>query len=896
MNKWWVFLISTAYLLLLFGVAWFAERRAARGRSVINNPYVYALSLAVYCTAWTYYGSVGRATVKGVEYLAIYLGPTLVAPLFFTLLRRIIRITRSQRITSIADFVSARYGQNVSLGALVSVLSVVGVVPYISLQLKAITNSIDIITRQPAAAGSFNVFQDTAFYLALALTAFIILFGARSVDASERHEGMVFAVATESVVKLVALTVAGLFIVYGLHDGFADIFSRAAGFQHLRNQFALGPRSWMDWMLTILLSMCAILLLPRQFQVQVVEHVRDRNLKRAAWLFPLYLLAITIFVLPISIAGQLAFGSSANADTYVLTLPMYFSSDLLTALVYIGGFSAASSMVIVETIALSTMISNNLVLPLFLKTASLNRDENYARSILHIRRWSMVVLMALAYGYEKMVGDYMPLVSIGLVSFTAVAQFAPAVLIGMYWKGASRKGALAGIIAGYAIWLYTLILPSLAEVGILPATFVSEGPWHFALLKPYQLLGLEGFDPVVHAFFWSMCCNLSLFVLVSLGSRRTAQELYQAELFANATRINPQAQRPVYWKGSVTVGDLEGLLANFLGAQKAHNIFAHYARQHQLRLEPGQQAPEALVPLTERVLTGVVGAAGARFMMKSVVAMEEVGMSEMLNMLRESQQLVVLNKELRKKSVELEKATRQLQQVNERLRTTDQLKDEFLYTVTHELRTPITSIRAMAEIVHDYDDLEEAEKQQYLSVIIRESERLSHLITQVLRLERFESGRYKLNLSPVHINEVVQESAAFYQLLAKEQAVALKADLTDTDFMVQGDRDLLRQVVDNLVSNALKFTPSGGAIRISVRNDLDDITVRVQDTGKGIAPALHQLIFDKFFQARNQTLNKPEGSGLGLAISRKIVELHGGRMWVESAEGQGATFVFTLPG
>ena len=469
-----IVLVSFAYLGLLFGIAYYADKRADAGRSIIANPYIYALSLAVYATAWTFYGSVGRAASDGIGFLPIYLGPTLMIALWWIVMRKIIRISKNNRITSLADFIGSRYGKSAVLGGLVTVIAVIGILPYISLQLKAISSSYAILLQypeitMPARAAAAPLAADTAFWVALILAAFTILFGTRHLDAAEHHEGMVAAIAFESLVKLLAFLAVGIFVTYGMYNGLGDIFDRVRAEPSMKplltpiEGVAGGYASWV-W-LTIL-SMMAIMFLPRQFQVAVIENKDERHLDKAIWLFPLYMLAINLFVLPIAFGGNLRFpDGSVDADTFVLTLPMAAKQEGLALLVFIGGLSAATGMVIVETIALSTMVCNDLVMPVLLRMKRLRLAErrDLTALLLGIRRGAIVGILLLGYLYFRLAGEAYALVSIGLVSFAAVAQFAPPLLGGIFLKGGTRRGAMCGLLAGFAVWGYTLFMPALAR-------------------------------------------------------------------------------------------------------------------------------------------------------------------------------------------------------------------------------------------------------------------------------------------------------------------------------------------------------------------------------------------------------------------------------------------------
>jgi len=451
--------IAFGYVGLLFAIAYFADRRAAQGRSLISNPTIYALSLAVYCTAWTFYGSVGRAATSGIGFLPTYLGPTLVFTLGMWVIRKIIRISKIHRITSIADFISSRYGKSAAIGSAVTIISVVGVIPYIALQLKAVSMSYLILNQYPLIVmpryfADVPVVYDTAFYVALLLAVFAILFGTRHLDATERHEGLVAAIAFESLVKLVAFLAAGVFVAYGIYGGLGNLFAQAQNMPALKDVFTFGtePGDYFGWSLHVVLSMTAVLFLPRQFQVTVVENVNEDHLKQAIWLFPLYLLAINIFVLPIAFGGVMQFVSGVDVDTFVLTLPMAKGQAALSLLVFVGGMSAATGMVIVETIALSTMICNDLVMPVLLRLPfnSIARRQDLSFVVLMVRRGAIVLVLLLAYAYFHFIGEVYSLVSIGLISFAAVAQFAQS----------AANDLISGVVR-FSVCFHLLIVPSL---------------------------------------------------------------------------------------------------------------------------------------------------------------------------------------------------------------------------------------------------------------------------------------------------------------------------------------------------------------------------------------------------------------------------------------------------
>jgi len=893
-----ILFVSFLYMGLLFAIAYYGDRRADAGRSIISNPYIYALSMAVYCTAWTFYGSVGRAADAGLGFLPVYIGPTLAATLGWLVLRKIIRISKVHRITSIADFIASRYGKSSTLAAMVTVIAALGIVPYIALQLKAVSTSYLIIRgypdiTMPGVSTGFPVFSDTAFYVALILALFAVLFGTRHLDATERHEGLVAAIAFESVIKLAAFFAVGIFVTYGIYDGFGDLIGRAARMPALNSRLTLGggEGTYVNWTLAVFLSMMAVLFLPRQFQVAVVENVNEDHLNRALWLFPLYLLAINIFVIPVALGGVMIFsGQSVYADTFVLTLPMVRHQQELALFAFIGGMSAATGMVIVETVALSTMICNDLVMPILLRLPMLRLTEQSDLSalLLTIRRAGIILVLLLGYAYFHFIGEHYTLVSIGLVSFTAVAQFAPAILGGIFWRAGSRSGAIAGLLAGFGVWLYTLVLPSLADVGFLPADFVTEGPFGIAMLKPFSLFGLQGLDRIGHAVFWSMLANAGLYIGISMFSRPSAIEHAQAALFVDVFR-QAESERSTVWRGTAPVPDLRSMLRRFLGRSQADRALAQYGVEHGIDWEKSPTADSGLVNYAEKLLAGAIGSASARVMVGSIEKEAPLSIAEVMDILDETRQVIAYSREL-------ERATAELQAANERLKELDRLKDEFLSTVTHELRTPLTSIRSIAEILHENPDIGPDRHQEFTLIIVRESQRLTRLITQVLEFQRIESGRMDWHLSRVDIEEVISEAVGATRQLLEEKRIVLSSELADGLPEIEGDRDRLVQVLVNLISNAVKFCePEQGRIDIHARKEGGGLRVDVADNGPGIASEDRESIFEEFRQIRSETRGRPQGTGLGLSICRRIIDFHKGRIWVESTPGQGATFCFWVP-
>jgi len=617
--KYIVVIIAFAYLGLMFAIAHYAEKRATAKRSIINNPWVYSLSIAVYCTAWTYYGSVGRAASSGIEFLAVYIGPSLMAVMWFTVLGKIIRICKTHRITTIADFISARYAKSLTLGGLVTIFLVIGIVPYISLQIKAVAASINVLIQYPELSNDVSsgpIWFDTAFYVSIVNVVFTIIFGTRHLDTFERHEGMVAAVAFESLVKLLAFIAVGLFVVYGMFDGFADLFNNARAIPNVNELFTMEGGDYLRWTTITLISAMAILFLPRQFQMLVVENIDENHIKKAAWIFPLYLFLINIFVLPIAFGGLIRFpAGDVNPDTFVLTLPLAEQENILAVFVFLGGLSASTAMVAVSSVSISTMVSNNLMLPVMVRLGflSLSGPQDLSGLILKIRRLAIIFLLLLGYIYYRLTSGYLDLVTIGLISFAAAAQCGPVIIGGIFWRGGTRRGALAGLGGGIVVWVYTILLPFFAKTGWLPLSFIDNGPFGIALLKPYQMFGLEGLGWLEHGVFWSLLVNIGFYFIVSkLLEHRSSTGHVQAELFVDIFR--PEKRR-TFWDDKFSVVDLQNLLSRFLGGEYVDKMFSQYGKA--ITVTPEEKRD--LADYSEKVLAGAIGAASARLAVTSVL-------------------------------------------------------------------------------------------------------------------------------------------------------------------------------------------------------------------------------------------------------------------------------------
>ncbi|MEO8669562.1 MAG: histidine kinase dimerization/phospho-acceptor domain-containing protein, partial [Bauldia sp.] len=796
-----VVVVAVAYLGLLFAIAWYGDRRAKIGRSLIRSPVVYTFSLAVYCTSWTFYGAVGTAAHRGIEFITIYTGPTIVFIGWWFLLRKIARISKTQRITSIADFIAARYGKSAILGMIVTVIALVGTMPYIALQLKAVSSTFAVLVNYNTFA-DFSVaapgeppaiLTDAAFITAIGMALFAILFGTRHIDANEHHEGMVAAIAFESCVKLLAFLAVGVFVVFAIGPGLG--FGKTGSLETplLRNLASLPAGDAGRFLTMTFLSMAAIICLPRQFHIAIVENVDERHLATASWLFPFYLLLMSLFALPIAAAGLTLLPADSNADYYMLTVPLAQGQRGLAMLAFIGGLSSATAMVVVEAIALSTMVCNDLIMPALLRIPWLKLDVrgDLTRLLLFIRRASIFAVLLLGYTYYRVTGESGALAQIGLVSFAVAAQLAPPLVGGLFWKNATRLGAQTGVVLGFLTWAYTMLVPLLARSGVLPPSIL-DGPWQVALLRPEALFGLVGWDPLTHALFWSLTANIGGFVLVSLFSRQDTIERIQAIAFVDVFR-RPPGEAEI-WHRSAAIDDLSALLQRFIGPERAARAFSDYADKRGEAIGDRLEADADLIAFVERLLAGSVGAASARGMVASIAKGEPLHFDEVMAILEETQQVIAHSRELEQKSRELETTAEELTRANAQLKELDRLKDDFLSTVSHELRTPLTSIRTFSEILSERDAIAPEQRERYFAIIQSETERLTRLLDTILDLTRLEQGQADWRMADVDPGSVLEDAIAATGGLFRDARSALDADVQPADGLVRADRDRLMQV------------------------------------------------------------------------------------------------------
>ncbi|GAD57213.1 ATP-binding protein [Limimaricola cinnabarinus] len=875
--------IALLYGAFLFSVAFAAERRAAQGRDGwLRSPWIYTLSLSIYCTAWTFYGAVGYAARSGLEYLTIYLGPSLVMIGWWWLLRKLVRIGRAQRITSIADLVSSRFGKSSLLGVIVTLLAVVGVTPYIALQLQSIAQSLDVFAARGEGGWTARDGGSAALWSAVGLALFTILFGTRNLDSNERHHGIVMAIAVEAVVKLGALVGLGIYVVWGLGGGVSDMLARLDA-----SPIAAWEQSGGRWIGFTLLSAGAFLCLPRMFQVLVVENADESHLATASWAFPLYLALMSLFVVPIAVTGLDILPAGTNPDMFVLTVPLSQGRDGLAVWAFLGGFSSAASMVMVATIALATMMSNHIIVPMWLRSrrGGAMMAGDVRAMVLTARRASILGVLGLGYLYFRLSGGGTALASIGLVAFVGVVQVLPALVGGLFWRGATRGGAATGLLLGFAVWFWAMFLPSVGDGTAIPAGVMQAGPFGIDFLRPQALFWTGGLDPVLHAALWSLALNVAGFVAVSLASFPGPVERLQGAQFVGVFELS---EGPGSWaRGAADAEPLLVMAQRIIGAPEAQAIFASHAALQGKEGRLPDVTPEFIRAL-ERELAGSVGAATAHAMIGQMTEGVSVSVEDLIAVADETAQIMEYSNRLEQKSAELGRTAAALREANAKLTALSVQKDGFLSQISHELRTPMTSIRAFAEILRD-DGLDEAEQERFAGIIGDEAGRLTRLLDDLLDLSVLEAGQGLLDLRPTSLGGVVDR--ALDAALPLRDGLGLHRDPELDRLEVVTDPDRLAQVFINLIANARKYCD---APRPELRIVWNPAVHAVDfiDNGSGIRPDQGRVIFEKF--SRLSDAGKAGGAGLGLAICREIMTRLGGGIRYLPGQG-GGVFRVELP-
>lgn len=877
--------VSLAYVAFLFIIAFVAERQAERGQARwLRSSVVYTLSLSIYCTAWTFYGAVGYAARSGLEFITIYLGPTIVMIGWWWVLRKLVRIGRSQRITSIADLISSRFGKSTVLGVIVTLIAVVAATPYIALQLQSVTLSTAVFANASGQSWGAAELASAAFWVAVGLTLFTVIFGTRNLDANERHNGIVMAIAVEAVVKLCALVAVGVFVVWGVAGGIGPTLDLIDA-----SKIAEWSQPGGRWFGLIFLSGAAFLCLPRMFQVLVVENDDESRLSTASWAFPLYLMVMSLFVVPIAVVGLDLLPEGSNPDLFVLTVPLAEGRSGLAILSFLGGFSSATSMVIVATIALSTMVSNHIVVPIWLSSraggAMMSGDVRYA--VLTARRLSIGGVLLLGYIYYRLSGGGAALAAIGLISFTGVVQILPSMIGGLYWRGATRWGAAAGLIAGFVIWAWSLFLPSFGADAVISQAVLDHGPFGWGWLRPQALFGFAGLDPVIHAVLWSMLLNSAAFVVGSVLTFPLPLERLQGAQFVDV--FEHSAGTRSWTHGGAEAEDLLVMAQRILGSTEAQDIFQREAQRQGKAGYLPDVTPQFVEDL-ERELAGSVGAATAHAMVGQLVQGASVSVEDLIALADEAAQILEYSSRLEAKSAEQERTARQLREANEKLTALSIQKDAFLGQISHELRTPMTSIRSFSDILREGGAPAEMQA-RHAGIIHDEAVRLTRLLDDLLDLNVLENGQGTLSRQEGQLRDVIDRAVS--ASVASDSTIVIQRKRADEAIVLETDLDRLTQVFINLIANAQKYcTAAEPVLRIVVRKVGGKIAVDFIDNGTGIAKEHQEMIFEKF--SRLSDHRKAGGAGLGLAICREIMIRLGGSISYLPGQG-GAAFRVILP-
>ncbi|PQA46750.1 PAS domain-containing hybrid sensor histidine kinase/response regulator [Amnimonas aquatica] len=1013
MSQWLLPLVSLLYIALLFVVAYWGESHSPR-LSPRQQGLFYSLTLAVYCTSWTFYGAVGATVTGGWAYLPIYLGPLLFIWFGRQLLERLVLTSKAQSITSIADFIAARYGKAQHLAAMVAVVAIIGALPYIALQLKAVAMSVSVL--HDAGLGSPFPTSDTAFWISLLLAALAMLFGTRKINATEHHQGLMMAVALESVVKLFALVVLGL---YAWHE----LEQLPAGWSHdTRLDLLLRPEHLPTGFLAqVLLAFLAMMCLPRQFHVAVVECSDVSQVRKASFWFGGYLLLIIASVLPIAMVAMIDSRlASTHPDIAVLALPLAMGNEPLAVLAFIGGFSAAAGMVIVATVALSTMICNDLIVPLLLRY---RRFGNLALRLLLIRRLAIAGLALLGYGYYRLIEEFDQLASVGLLAFSAVAQFAPALIGGLFWRGGSRQGVAAGLAAGFAVWVYTLMLPALIPAMGYDSSWLTSGPLGQAWLQPQALFHLTGWDPLTHGVFWSLLVNISLFVLISLRFRPAISDQLDAGQFLEPWSTQSPELNSEEWQ-RLPLSELHALVARILGEEATRQAFEQFARGRMQMLDLRRPASRSWVQFCERLLAAAMGTASARALLTTALRGSGLEIGQVLALLDQSSQLQRFNRgvlntmmehieqgisvvdadmkmvawnrrylemfdypegmvypgcpvadlirynaergecgpgdieehvskriahmrqgnphvferiradgqvlEMRGQPVpgggfvttfadishfkraertlaeakealeervalrtaELETALHAQEQAKQQAEQANQSKTRFLAAASHDLLQPMNAARLFSSALSQHPELvpDAATLAHQLDSSLRGAE---ELLSALLDISRLDAGALNPNHEAICLSDLVRELVEQVRPVAAKRQLALRVRLPKDGAWVCSDRQWLRRILQNLLSNALRYTREGGVL-IGIRRSGDGWRVDVRDTGPGIPVGKQAQIFEEFQRGGEASPWGEKGMGLGLAIVDRMVRLLGHHIRVRSMPGHGACFTLMM--
>lgn len=1022
LSVWLLVLISVAYISLLFGIAWAGDRYPAFYRHRFARTQVYALSLAVYFTSWTFYGAVGRAAEEGLGFLPIYLGPLLVFIFGAPLIRRMLYISKRNNSTSIADFIASRYGKSQSLAALVAFIALIGSVPYIALQLKAIKMGFSVLSGSGTILPSADLplHSDTAFYITIVLAAFTILFGTRHLESTEHHRGMIQAVAFESLIKLIAFIAVGLFAVFTLYGGIGHLF-REIDSAGLTGQLTTDGLSAPAFISQTIVAMIAIICLPRQFYVMVVENTDQRDFETGRWAMVAYLLLAIAFVLPIAAAGLLSQTTLVNPDTMILELPIQAGKTWLAVLAFLGGGSAAAAMVIVCSVAIATMVSNEIIMPALLKffRPRMNQHADLSSLLLSIRRIAILFVLSSAYGFYRLAGANYNLTAFGLLSFAAAAQFGPALIGGILWRRGNYTGATWGLVLGFILWCYTLLIPTLSNAGWFSDSLVNQGLWGLSWTRPTALFNLD-LDLNTHGIIWSLGVNLTVYIVLSLLTRQRVREKIQIAAFFQDPHPKTETPQQHAWEGQVMIADLYAIGDRFMGEERSRTLFHNYERRNATRLYAHRPASTHLMKYMDRQLASVIGASTARVVLESTLTGKDMQIEDVVSIVDEASQAMTFSRELLQSAIEnislgvavvnhqqllvvwnqrylemfnyprgfvragrpindlvrynmvtnnlnartaeeivddrlrhmrdgtnltdeqhrpdgtilkiegspipgggyvttfqditpmrrteqalketnvyleqrVKERTQELQVLNEQLLSANskaeqanQSKTRFLASASHDLLQPLNAARLFTSalagkavdkgltdlVAHIDTSLESAEE----------------IISTLLDISKLDAGALEPKRSIFPIDDLIRHLATEFAAIAGDQNLELR--VVHSTAWTESDPSLLRRVIQNFLSNAIRYTTSG-RILLGCRRIKGHLRIEVWDTGPGIPADKLKQIFEEF--RRLQHGREVKGLGLGLAIVDRISSMLDHPLTVRSRQSHGSLFGITVP-
>jgi Na+/proline symporter/CheY-like chemotaxis protein len=1018
LHDWGVIAAAFGYISFLFLVASYGDRLspAQRGRA---GALIYPLSLAIYCTSWTFFGSVGFATRTSIDFLAIYVGPIIMVGLCTPLLRRVIALAKGQNITSIADFIGARYGKSQAVAATVALIAIIGSVPYIALQLKAVASSLETILSEDQAISKIPIIGDIALLVTLTMAIFAVLFGTRHTDATEHQHGLMLAVATESIVKLVTFIAAGAFVTFWMFDPH-ELITRAMKTPEAERAIDYVP-SIGNFLCMVGLSFCAIMMLPRQFHVSVVENSSDAEVSRARWLFPLYLVAINLFVIPIALAGLITFPFGAvNSDMYVLALPIEANETLLSVAVFVGGLSAATAMVIVECVALSVMVSNDIVVPLVLQRAPEWRVQakDFGNFLLKARRIAIFTIMVMAYFYYRALGNTQ-LAAIGLLSFAAIAQLAPAFFGALLWRRATARGAIGGMLVGFAVWTYTLLLPSFLDTSTAGLMLLQHGPFGIEALRPQALLGAD-LPPLLHGVLWSLSLNFLTYVALSLARQPSSIERLQADLFV-PDALAPMAPTFRRWRTTITVQDIQSTVAQYLGPERARQSFEAFANSRHITFDPAAPADFELLQHAEHLIASSIGAASSRLVMSLLLRKRTVSAKAALKLLDDSHAALHFNREilqtalnhvrqgiavfdvdlqlicsnrqfsellrlpphlvqigiplreilefmgaitppgsgdseasmerrlaafttegepylerlpdrhmvievrsnrmpdgglvitftdvtpsfeaaeaLERANATLEKRVRdrteELTRLNSELALAKSAaedanisKTRFLAAASHDILQPLNAARLYATSLVERQN--GSEDSRLVENIDDSLEAIEEILSALLDISRLDAGAMTPAITSFKMADLMRSLEIEFAPIAR--AKGLKLTFVPCSLPVESDRLLLRRLLQNLISNAIKYTPHGRVL-VGCRRHGQSLQIGVYDTGVGI-PVLKRGEIFKEFHRLEQGARIARGLGLGLSIVERLARVLNHGIAIGANASGGSVFSVTVP-